>query len=90
MSAPAIEDSWWQTEPERYEARERLARYVVSASVAIGSLLVLSRDAVPAARLQELWWLYRLTLILASTAAFTSFLVFLFSYRERFYDRAVR
>ncbi len=80
-----IIDRWWEVEPDRYEARERISRYVVSAAIAISSLLVLSREALPAEPLAQHWWLYRLTLILSAFAALTSFLVVLFSYRERFY-----
>ena len=76
---------WWDTQPARYEARERLAKYVISASIAVGSLLVLSRDKLPLQPLLEHWGLYRFSLIAAAMSALFSFLVYVFSYRERFY-----
>lgn len=78
-------DPWWRRQPERYEARERLCRYMLSFSAAICSLLVLSRDELPLQRLESTWWLYRGALLSSVASALLSFLVYLFTYRERFY-----
>ncbi len=58
---------------------------MTTASIGVCSLLVLSRDALPTESLAENWWLYRLALVFGSASALLAFLVFILSYRERFY-----
>ena len=68
-----------------YKAREELAKYLIAASLAVGSLLVLSRDKLPQEPLTANWWLLRLALAASALSALCAFLVYIFSYRERFY-----
>jgi hypothetical protein len=82
---PASQKPWWEFNKERYAARESLAKYLITASLAVASLLVLSRDKLPKVPLKANWWLLRLALAASALSALCAFLVYAFSYRERFY-----
>jgi hypothetical protein len=71
--------------PDWYDQRIALCKYTISASIAVVSLLVLSRDKLPAGPLASNWLYFRLSLIAACIAAVTSFFVWIFTYRERFF-----
>ena len=70
---------------EWYQAREATAKYLIAASLAVASLLVLSRDKLPQEPLTANWWLLRDALAASALSALCAFLVYIFSYRERFY-----